>query len=155
VASGIWLLKRPYWNDQAYVDEQSLRLAKMSFDEIVASYGWEKIDQEHLISKTALKKKFIEQIGAMDYSSIVKKYGKEIRAHGFISWKELQQKLHDESRGISARAFKEKYGDQPLADGVVDANDTLYSEMVKSAITTMPYEQIAREFAFETTLPTC
>lgn len=149
VATGVFLLKKGYWEDQTFVDKKSLDALNMSFDDVVKSFGWKHITSQHLISNKALRKKFFEKIDLLDYNTVVRSHGHEIREHGFIGWNELKSKLIQEASTINAESFKQRYGDQPLRDGVVDAKDDFYTTMMKNGIKDLPYHKIVTDFAEE------
>lgn len=134
IALGIFFLKRPYWKDQAYVDQQAAKATGMSFDQIVKTFGWKWIQTQQLISYPALKKKFLERIESLDYRTIVREYGNAIQQQTFISWKDLKDKLTHEAQAMTAKTFRQTYGDQPLNKGVIDANDAWYQQMILAEI---------------------
>ncbi len=149
VATGIFLLNKSYWNDQSYVDKQSFHAMKMSFDDVVNTYGWEHISSGHLLSNKAIRTKFFDKIEQLDYTSIIDQHRQQILEHRFISFSELKPKLIQEAQNLTASTFKATYGDQPLIDGVLTQEDDFFVAMIKRAIGDLPYHTIAKDYKVE------
>jgi len=149
IATGIFLLKKDYWNDQSFVDQQSLHAMKMPFDQLIQTFGWEKVQGQHLISTRAVRGKFFDKIEHMEYSSVIQQHRFDILQQRFIAFSELKPKLVAEAHNMTAPAFKAKYGDQPVVDGVIDATDTFYVDMIKRAIRILAYHRICQEYGTE------
>lgn len=149
IGIGILLLRRSYWYDQEYVDQESIRTHTMNFQEVVDLYGWDRINEQHLISNNALKQKFLQFIAGKNYLAVVADHGQQISQNHFFDWRELHKTLEAEAKGMSATQFKAHYGDQPLDDGVIDRNDKWYLDMLHAGIEDIPYHQIVQEYATE------
>lgn len=150
---GIYLIKKAYWHDQKYVDRVAIEVDTKSFHQIIGKYNWTLSCKNLFISNQKLAAKFIQQIESDDlnYLSVVKLYGDKIRKFGFIEWKELRPMLMKEieEEGLTLESFKEKYGKQPLVDGVFGKDDPWYKAEAARVIVGKTYEQMQKEFALE------
>lgn len=134
ISLGIHFLKRPYWEDQTYVDAQAEKAKGMTFDQIVKTFGWGRIQTQHIISFSALKEKFLQRIAAIDYRMVIQQYGHLIQTKAFIQWKDLKEKLKNEAENMTASGFNQVYGNQPLEKGVIDPTDNWYQGMILAEI---------------------
>lgn len=121
----------------------------LPFDEIVIGFSWDQIKSHNIISYNAFKAKFFDRIHTMSYPDVITKYGNVIRAHQFINWSDLKDKLKGEAESMTSAKFKSTYGSQPCADGVVDLGDAWYCKMVLDGIKSLPYSTIRAEYATE------
>lgn len=153
LTAGIKLLKREYWQDPAFVDAIAEKIQEWTFDEIIHKYGWERTSKQHFISKEKLTEKFLDKIerDSLNYLAVCQSYEHEIRQYQFIDWKSLHPLLmrEIETGKMNFDAFKNRYGNQPLVDGVMVTNDPWYVAETLKGIKDKSYAQIKSDFKLE------
>lgn len=150
---GMLPVKKEYWHDQQFVDRVAEKVQNQPFDKIIAQYGWTRTSQNHFISKDRLTEKFLEKIQqeGLNYLAVHHQFGEMIRQYKFIDWSRLRPLLMKEIEALemSIETFKKRYGNQPLIDGVFDANDSWYTQETAKGIKNKNYAAIKESFALE------
>lgn len=153
IAAGIFLYNRSYWNDQAFVDRMAEKIQQMSFDEIISTFGWSRLEKRQLISPKKLADKFIAKVetAKMDYLSACQLFKDKIEKYKFIEWQHLRPLLMREisAHKMDIETFRNRYDNQPLKEGVITVDDPWYKNTLLDGIHGQSYAFIKDNFQQE------